>query len=219
MFCSPHHLGRLVVDKAPVWAQAGISGAVFDFLYHVRPNGSLISGLFQAADIPFKLLVFGLLSPAPVFFIPKPGRKSPTHQLRPGLVQSQDVAVYTAVQKGSVVGYQEKAAIQLPKVVGHQRSAWAIQMVGGLVEHRVRPLVKKEDCQQGPSLFAAAESGKGTIQPLLPHVQLGQLSDQPPLLPRRYIFQQDIQGPTFRMRHRPGQARARLAVGNSPDSL
>ena len=114
------------------------------------------------------------------------------------------------------MGHQQKAPVQPPEVVGHQRPSRAVQVVGRLVDHGVGPLVQKEGGQQGSGLLPAAEGGEGPVQQLLPQPQLGQLPDQPPLLLRRHTLKQQVQRPPGRVGHRSGPAPAGLTQRDNP---
>ena len=213
-----HQLGGPVAHKAPVHLEAGVLAAVFAALHLVRPGGGAPGGLLQPADLPLQLLVPGQLPPVPGLLLPPPHGEAPPDELRAGAVQSQGM-VGAAVQKGPVVGDQEKAPVQPPEVVGHQGPALGVQVVGGLVNHGVGVLPEKEGGQQGPGLLPAAEGGEGPVQdlPLQPH--LGQLPVQPPRLLRRRLLQQQRPDRPHGVGHRPGPAQAGDRAGDGPPAL
>ena len=188
-------------------------------LFHlIRPAGGPLCRLLQPADLPFQLLVPGQLPPVPVLFVPEPAGEGPPHQLRTGVVQGQDV-VHTAIQKSPVVGHQQEPPAQITEVFRHQRPARAVQMVGGLVDHRVGLLVQEEPGQKRPGLLPTAEGGERPVQQFLPQPQLGQLPVQPPLLPRWGVLQQDVPRAPALVRHRPGPQPAAPLEGDGPPAL
>ena len=188
-----HHLGGLVAYKAPVHLQSGVLAAVLAPLHPVGPALGAPGGLLQPPDLPFQLLVLGLLPPVPGLLLPEPHGEVPLDQLLPRRVQGQNV-VHAPVQKGPVMGDQEEPPAQPPEIPGGQRPPRLVQVVGGLVDHGVAVLLKEQGGQPGPGLLPAAEAVKGPLQQLLPQPQLVQLPQELPLVLLRHSVHQHVTG-------------------------
>ena len=127
--------------------------------------------------------------------------------------------IHTAVQKVPVVGHQQEAPPQSGQVAGHQLPPGAVQMVGGLIQHQIGPLLQKQRGQQSPGLLPAAEGVKRALQDLLLQSKQIQLPPQPPLRPLRHQPGQHLPGGKRGVGYRLWNTAAGLRTGNVPLSF
>ena len=116
----------------------------------------------QARDIPpehFAPGLLGLVLDAHAVF---PGVVVALHDPHVTAVQAHDV-VDAGVEKRAVMADQQESAL-LSEVRGGLLAALPVQMVGGLINERVRLLPDKEQRKQKPGLFAGGQGGEHLVQ-------------------------------------------------------
>ena len=79
-------------------------------LYPVGPSSGAAGGAGQAANVLPQPILFALFKLVPVFLVFPPGGKVSLLYLKSSAVEGEDM-VHTAIQKGPVMGYQDKAML------------------------------------------------------------------------------------------------------------
>ena len=74
----------------------------------VRPGGFFSGSTLQTADLPFQFFIFREFESILPLFVFVPGGKVAPADFNVGLVDGQNM-VNTSIQKGTVMGYQNKA--------------------------------------------------------------------------------------------------------------
>ena len=121
--------------------------------------------------------------------------------------------VHAPVQKGPVVGHQQKAPLP-PQVLRHRLPSPGVQVVGGLVDQQVPLLPAEQRRQQRLGPLSVGEGGKGPVQRLGLYAQQPRLPQQLPLLRRGGRLLEHLQGHAGRVPRLMGEVRAGRRAGN-----